>query len=165
MPPGRSKAESKYVETASLLDSEAQVTMLYLDLHALHIVNDEVGTAVLNLRPLVAGADSDDDRARRDASPDTRGRILENDTACGIKAELLGSEQERVRRGLARLETLVVRGDGDARRDDADAGHTSVCYGQAALSAFEVQKETGATYRKSLPQRLRRHSVPQGGYP
>ena len=127
MPPGRSKAESKYVETASLLDSEPQVTMLYLDLHALHIVNDEVSTAVLNLRPLVAGADSDDDRARCDASPDTRGRVLENDTASCVEAELLGGEEEWVGRGLARLETLVVRGDGDARRGDTDASHTSVC--------------------------------------
>ena len=127
MPPGRSKAQSKYAETASLLHGEPQVTVLYLNLHALHIVDDEVGTAVLNLRPLMARADSDDDRARRDSSPDSRGRVLENDTASCIEAELLGGEEEWVGRGLARLETLVVRGDGNAWRSDADASHTSVC--------------------------------------
>jgi hypothetical protein len=55
---------------------------------------------------------------RRDASLDPARRIFKDDAARGTIAEALGGE-ERVRRGLSRAQTWVVRRDGHFGWDDA----------------------------------------------
>lgn len=95
----------------------------------LHVLDDKVGSAVLNLRTLVACAHSDDCGSRGDTGTDTGWRILEDDALLRVKAEALGSEEERIRGGLAGLEPLVVGGNGDWRWGDANSGHAAISVG------------------------------------
>jgi hypothetical protein len=92
----------------------------------LHVLDDKVGSAVLNLRTLVARAHSDDCGSGGDTGADTRWRILEDDALLRVKAEALGSEEEGIRGGLAGLEPLVVGGDGDWWWGDADSSHAAI---------------------------------------
>lgn len=109
-----------------LSNSKLQPITLNLALDVLHVLHQEMSTAVLDLAALVGGAESDDGCARGDTSTDSRGRIFEDDTLLGVETELFGGEEEGVREGLAVLETLVVGGDGDGRGSDTDASHASV---------------------------------------
>ena len=122
----RGQEEGGAQRSYPLRDDELEAVSFGDDLNLLHRVDDEVRAAVLDLRPLVARADSNNRRARGNARANTRWRVFKDDTALRVVPELLRGEQKRVGRGLARLEALVVRGDRDLWRGDANAGHAAV---------------------------------------
>ena len=93
-----------------LRNDELQAVALGHDADLLHRLHDIMRATVLDLRPLVARADSDDCRARGDARLDARRRVLKDNAALRVEPELLRGEQERVRGGLPSLETLVASG-------------------------------------------------------
>ena len=94
----------------------------------LHVFDDVVGTAVLDLAPLVRCADSNDGSTGSNTGADTAGRVFEDDTFLGVVAEALGSEEEGIGERLAILKTLVVGGDGDFGRGDTNTSHATVSY-------------------------------------
>lgn len=92
----------------------------------LHVLDDEVGAAVLDLRTLVTRADSDDGGTGGNTSTNARRRVFEDDAFFAVEAEALGSEQEGVGGGLSGLEPLVAGGDGNWWWGNADSGHATV---------------------------------------
>ena len=92
----------------------------------LHVLDDIVGAAVLDLAPLVRRADCNDRSTGGDTRADTTGRVFEDDTLLGVVAETLGGEEEGIGERLALLKTFVIGSDGDFRRRDTDAGHAAV---------------------------------------
>lgn len=97
-----------------------------LALHTLHIRHNVMRTAVRDLLFRMARANSNHCGARRDASLDTRGRILEHDAARSIKAKAFRCEKEWIGEGLSSFQTLVVRRDSHWRWCDANACHRTV---------------------------------------
>jgi len=115
------------------VDSELELHLCsftnWLTVDLLHVLDDKVGSAVLNLRTLVACTHSDDCGSGGDTGADTGWRILEDDALLRVKAEALGGEEERIRGGLAGLEPLVVGGNGNWWWGDADSGHAAISVG------------------------------------
>lgn len=107
-------------------NGELQPILQGMDLDIVHVLNNVMRPAVLDLAALVTCADSDDGCAGRDASADTGGRVLEDDALLGVITQALRSQQERIREGLAVLEALVISGDRYGRWCDADTGHAAM---------------------------------------
>jgi len=109
-------------------DSEFYATIFRdFSVDGFHILNDIMGTAMLDVRAFVTGAYCDDGRTTGNTSADAARRILEDDTLFGIITEALSSEQERVRGRLSCLQTLVVSSDSDWRWYDSDTLHATIC--------------------------------------
>ena len=113
-----------------MLDCEHQAgSLVCLDLLAayiLQVLHHKMCPTFLDLSARMARAYGDNDGPRRDASPDPARRIFKDDAARGkVLAEALGGEEERVRRGLSRAQTWVVRRDGHFGWDDAHSRKTA----------------------------------------
>ena len=87
-PPGRAEVHPR--SCGGREDLELEAIALRGDLDLLHRVHDEVRAAVLDLRPLVTRAHSDDRRARGNTRANTGGRVLKEDTARRMIPSLQG---------------------------------------------------------------------------
>jgi len=104
-------------------------SLVCLDLLAAHIIqvlHHKMRATLLDLSPRMARAYGNNDGPRRDGSLDPARRIFKDDAARGTVAEALGGEEERVRSGLSRAQTWVIRRDGHFGRDDAHSRKTAL---------------------------------------
>jgi hypothetical protein len=92
----------------------------------LHILDQIMRTAILNLAPLMTRAERNDYCSRGDSRANARRGVLENNTSFGGEAKALSSEEKWIRSRLARLEPWIISGDGNSRRNYTDAIHSAV---------------------------------------
>lgn len=81
-----------------------------------------------NMMQITNPAREQEKRERRAEWANYSRRVLKDDRRLAGEAELLGSEKEGIREGLASLKSVVIGGDGDLGRGNTDSSHGTMSY-------------------------------------